>query len=225
MTADAAVFALTRQTTRLSANPSFSSAFGDDRPITIACPTRFAGMWPATWRFNAWGGLNFEKVAAMNIQPFATARSLALPIAMLFATATLAGCAGQVSLLPNSDKTLRRTPAQFASEAAKRTYQIDLPDGGVAEGRAEVAYDGNFFQVLNLSEEDWTDIELWVNQKYVVHVPRIEAGKKRVKSITFMMLYDDQGNPFPSDNRRQMIKTLELVKDGTKYSIPLTLAD
>jgi hypothetical protein len=102
-----------------------------------------------------------------------------------------------VSLLPNSDKSLRRTPAQFASEAAKRTYQVDLPDGGTARARAEVAYDLNTIQILNDSEEDWTDVEIWVNRKYVVHVPRIEAGRKRVKSLTFLMLYDDQGNPFP----------------------------
>ena len=135
------------------------------------------------------------------------------------------GCAGRVSLLPNSDPTLRQTPAQFAAEAAKRSYPVDLPDGGVAEGRAQVAYDGNYIQVLNLTHEDWTDVEVWVNRKYVVHVPRIEAGQKRVKSLTFMMLYDDQGNPFPSNNRKQMIDTLEIVKGGHRYSIPLKLAD
>jgi hypothetical protein len=187
-------------------------------------PRPLAGKWPVTWRSNVWGCLDSEKVAAMNTNSFAI-RSLALSIGMIFISASIVGCAGQVSLIPNSDKTLRRTPAQFASEAAKRTYQVDMPDGGEAEGRAEVAYDGNFIQILNLSEEDWTDIELWVNQKYVVHMPRIEAGKKRVKSITFMMLYDDQGNPFPSDNRKQMINSLEMVRDGQKYSIPLKLAD
>ena len=155
-------------------------------------------------------------------------RRLALPVAamvMMFLTSGLVGCSGRVSLLPNSDKSLRQTPAQFASSAAKRTYQFDLPDGGAARARAQVAYDTDTVQILHDSEEDWTDVEIWVNHKYVVHIPRIEAGRKRVKSITFRMLYDDQGNPFPSDNRRQMIDSLEMVRDGTKYSIPLVLAD
>jgi hypothetical protein len=153
-------------------------------------------------------------------------RPVALPaVALLLAAACVGGCAGRVSLLPNSDKSLRRTPAQFASEAAKRTYQVDLPDGGTARARAEVAYDLNTIQILNDSDEDWTDVEIWVNRKYVVHVPRIEAGRKRVKSLTFLMLYDDQGNPFPKDNRRQMIDTLEMVRAGAKYKIPLVLAD
>ena len=137
----------------------------------------------------------------------------------------LVGCAGRVSILPNSDKTLNRTPAQFASDAAKRSYPADLPDGGPAEARAWVAYDANNIQILNNSEEDWSDVEIWVNQKYVVCAPRIEAGKKRVKTLTFMMLYDDQGNPFPTDNRKQMIESLELVKADTKYTIPLAMAD
>ena len=153
-------------------------------------------------------------------------RCLALPIASLLVVAAVGGgCAGRVSLLPNSDKSLRQTPAQFASQAAKRTYQADLPDGGDAQARAQVAYDGNYIQILNLSDADWTDVEVWVNKKYVVHLPRIDAGTKRVKSITFMMLYDDQGNPFPADNRKQMIDSLEVVRDGKKYTIPLRLAD
>ena len=149
-------------------------------------------------------------------------------IASLVAALVIAGsvgCAGRVSLLPNSDKTLNRTPAQFASDAAKRTYPAELPDGGAAEARAWVAYDANNIQILNNSEEDWNDVEIWVNHKYVVCAPRIEAGKKRVKTITFMMLYDDQGNAFPTDNRKQMIESLELIKADTKYSIPLAMAD
>ena len=162
----------------------------------------------------------------MQIRHFTLNGRAALPVALLVVVATLGGgCAGRVSLLPNSDRSLRQTPAQFASQAAKRTYQTDLPDGGDAQARAQVAYDGNYIQILNLSDEDWTDVEVWVNKKYVVHLPRIDAGTKRVKSITFMMLYDDQGNPFPSDNRKQMIDTLEVVRDGEKQLVPVALAD
>ena len=159
--------------------------------------------------------------------PARVRRLFGISLSMLFVVVVGGGlgCSGRVSLLPNSDKSLRRTPAQFASEAAKRSYNPELPDGGTARARAQVAYDVDTIQILNDSEEDWTDVEIWVNRKYVVHVPRIEAGRKRVKSLTFLMLYDDQGNPFPKDNRRQMIDTLEMVRAGAKYKIPLVLAD
>lgn len=165
-----------------------------------------------------------NKVAPMNTINLPR-RRVALPLALLIVSSAVVGCSGRVSLLPNSDKSLNRTPAQFASSAAKRTYHLDLPDGGAAAARAQVAYDTNTVQILNDSQEDWTDVEIWVNRKYVVHVPRIEAGRKRVKSITFRMMYDDQGNPFPADNRRQMIDSLEMVRNGQKYTIPLVLAD
>ena len=160
----------------------------------------------------------------MNIHCRNSLRPVAFALSVLIA-GCLVGCSGRVSLLPNSDKSLRRTPAQFASEAAKRSYNPDMQDGGTAQARAQVAYETNTVQILNDSEEDWTDVEIWVNRKYVVHMPRIEAGRKRVKSVTFLMLYDDRGNPFPADNRKQMIDTLEMVRDGVKYKIPLVLAD
>jgi hypothetical protein len=177
------------------------------RPITITAPPGRSGRrrrpatpLPATAR-RPWDRDEAQlKVAVMNRHPLvasACPRGLVLSLALLFVFGPTVGCTGRVSLLPNSDKALRRTPAHFASEAAKRTYRTDLPDGGTAEARAQVAYDGNYIQILNLSDEDWTDVEVWVNRKYVVHLPRIDAGQKRVKSVTFMMLYDDQGNPFP----------------------------
>ena len=181
-----------------------------------------AGMWPASGVIC--GAAPFEKVARMNINYLVSLRLIALPLSLLI-VAGLVGCSGRVSLLPNSDKSLRRTPAQFASEAAKRSYDPDMPDGGTARARAQVAYESDSIQILNDSEEDWVDVEIWVNHKYVMHMPRIEAGRKRVKTLTFLMLYDDHGNPFPRDNRKQMIDSLELVRDGMKYKIPLVLAD
>lgn len=153
-----------------------------------------------------------------------SSRCVVLTIALLLA-AGLVGCSGRVSIMPNADKSLNRTPAQFAAEAAKHTYQPDLPAGGPADARAQVAYEVNQLQLINLSEEDWHDVEIWVNHKYVVYVPRFEAGKKRVKTVTFLMLYDNDGNPFPADNSKQMINSLEMVRDGAKYDIPLALAD
>jgi hypothetical protein len=152
-------------------------------------------------------------------------RVLAVAVVTVVFALAGGGCAGRVAIMPNSDKALNRTPAQFAAEAAKQSYPTDMADGGTAEARAQVAYEVDQIQLLNLSQEDWTDLELWVNRKYVIHLPRLEAGKKRVKTVTFLMLYDDQGNPFPSDNMKQKIDSLEMVRDGKKYTIPLVLAD
>jgi hypothetical protein len=108
-----------------------------------------------------------------------SSRRLVRPIAALLALIVVAGgmgCSGRVAVMPNSDKSLRRTPAQFAAESAKRSYPADLPDAGKANARAQVAYEVDQIQVINLSEEDWNDVELWVNHKYVVHLPLVESS-------------------------------------------------
>ncbi len=175
------------------------------------------------------GKLEAEKVTVMNTGHLVSSKLIparsSLLATVLVVAGVLAGCSGRVAVLPNSDKALRQTPAQFAAEAAKRSYPAELPDAGKANARAQVAYEVDQIQVINLSEEDWNDVELWVNHKYVVHLPVVESGKKRVKTVTFLMLYDDQGNPFPSNNRKQFIDSLEMVRDGSKYQIPLALAD
>jgi hypothetical protein len=155
----------------------------------------------------------------------ALVRFVALAVVTVLFTLAGGGCTGRVAIMPNSDKALNRTPAQFAAESAKRSYPTDMADGGTADARAQVAYEVDQIQLLNLSQEDWTDLEIWVNHKYYLHLPRLEAGKKRVKTLTFLMLYDDQGNAFPSNNMKQRIDSLEMVRGGKKYTIPLVLAD
>lgn len=140
----------------------------------------------------------------------------------------MAGCAGRPSLLPNSDKNLRRTSAQFAADAAKRhPINTDIPAGGEAVGRAQVGYMLDQVEVWNGSDEDWNDVEIWANRNYVCFVPRIEARGKRTKTLNFQMFYDADGNYFPTDNKTatRQISQLEMVKDGKLYSIPLRLAD
>jgi len=140
----------------------------------------------------------------------------------------VAGCEGRTSVLPNSDKNMRKTPAQWAADAAKRhPFNADLPSGGEAVGRAQVGYVLNKVEVWNGSDQDWDNVEIWANRSYVCFVPRIEAKGKRVKTIEFEMLYDATGKHFPTDNKTAhlQIRQLEMVKDGKIYSIPLRLAD
>src|SRR6202034_68599 len=97
------------------------------------------------------------------------------------ATLALAGCSGEVSLLNNPDPQLRKTPAQFAADAATHNpYKADAPRGGTANGRASVDYDLRDIHLINTSDEDWHDVEVWINQKYVVFlhtVPKSTSAK------------------------------------------------
>ena len=149
-----------------------------------------------------------------------------LTIALLAGLGLAAGCAGRPSLVPNSDPNLRRTSAQFAADAARRhPYKADAPRGGAAMGRAEYNLMMGTLQVLNYSDEDWDNVEIWVNRKYVCWMPKIEKGKQRVKTINFQMLYDDAGNYFWTNGGKTPVEQVELYKNGKMYSIDTYLQD
>ena len=140
----------------------------------------------------------------------------------------IVGCAGRPSLIPNSDPALRKTSAQFASDAAKRhPLNATLPSGGTAKGRAQVGYGRDTLEIANTGTEDWHNVEVWVNRKYVVFIPSIRAGASRVKTINFQMMFDEKGRSFPVDNRtpERMVRQLEIVRDGMIYSVPFAQAD
>lgn len=151
--------------------------------------------------------------------------ALLCPLALL--TAFGAGCASRPSLIPNSDPALNKTSAQFAADAARRQFDPALPAAGAAAGRAQVGYGLDKIEVVNLSKEDWHNVELWANRKYVVFIPRIAAGTRRVETINFQMMFDAHGRYFPTDNSKpqNMVRQLEMVRDGTLYSIPFAQAD
>lgn len=146
----------------------------------------------------------------------------------LFAVAGLilltVGCAGRPSLFPNSEPGLRKTSAQFAADAAKRfPYKSNLPRGGELAARAEVDYMLDELVVANLSQEDWENVELWVDQKFVVFVPKITHGKE--VSLPFQMIYDDAGNYIPTHNLKEKLTKLEANMNGKMCDIPVRLAD
>ena len=135
----------------------------------------------------------------------------------------LAGCAGRPSLLPNADKNLRKTSSQFAADAAKRhPYKANAPRGGEAAARGEVGYMLKQITLANLSQDIWNDVEVWVNQKYVVFLPVMEPSK--LKTINFQMLFDEQGNYFTTDNK-QMVDKVEIYRDGKMYDVKVKLGD
>ena len=143
-------------------------------------------------------------------------RALLAPIALI------AGCAGRPSLLPNSDPALRKTSTEFAVDAAHRfPYKADAIQGGDAVGRAQVGYMVKRVEIVNNSPDDWKNVEVWLNQKYVVSIP--EMPQHILKSLPFQMFFDDQGHYFPTDG--VMINKVEIYMDGKMYNVPLQLAD
>ena len=136
--------------------------------------------------------------------------------------AVLAGCKARPSLVPNSDPMLRKTNAEFAADAKKRhPYPADATKGPEAVARAQVGYDRNKIELANLSNEDWKDVDVWVNGAYVVHLPRVEKGK--LKTIHFPMLYNAKGKAFPSSGT--LVKKVEVLRDGTMQDVRVQLAE
>lgn len=138
----------------------------------------------------------------------------------------LAGCEGRPTLFPNSDPALRKTSTQFAADAARRfPYPATAPHGGTAQGRAAVDLMLNQVEILNYSDDDWNDIDIWVNQAYVCHVPLIAKGKQKVETIAFPMLYDAKGNYFGTSGGKSPVNRVEIYRDGKLYDVPVALAD
>lgn len=144
----------------------------------------------------------------------------------MMAVALLAGCEGRPSLLPNSDPDLRKTSTQFAADAAKRfPYPTAAEKAGEAQGRAQVDLMMAELQILNYDNQDWNDIDVWVNRQYVVHIPKISKAKEKVETINFPMLYDAQGHSFSTDGGKNPMTQVEIVRAGKVYQVPLALAD
>jgi hypothetical protein len=138
----------------------------------------------------------------------------------------LAGCEGRPTLMPNSDSTLNKTSTQFAADAAKRfPYPAEAAKAGEAPGRAEIDVMLARLQILNSGDEDWNDVEIWVNQAYVCHVASIAKGKEKVKTVDFTMLYDDKGNYFTTNGGQNPVKLVEMKRNGQMYQIHTSMAD
>ncbi len=140
-----------------------------------------------------------------------------------------AGCDGRASLLPNKDPALRQTSTKFAADAAKRSYEAEAPRAGEAVARAEVDYTLKEVRIGNLSAEDWTNVEIWVNQKYVVFLPVLPKLNKGegFRHLNFQLLYDNHGEHFPVGvfNSKMRVDKVEVYRDGKMYDVPAPLVD
>jgi hypothetical protein len=154
---------------------------------------------------------------------------IALRLQGLLAVTTIAllcACTTRPTFFSNPDPALRKTSAQFSADAAKRSYEADAPKAGVANGGAEVDYGIHRLSIVNSSSEDWKDVEIWVNKKYVISVPVVPANAVHVEMLNFKSIYDQNGNSFPENSAVTPIETVEMFKDGKMYSMgQVRLAD
>jgi hypothetical protein len=143
---------------------------------------------------------------------------------LLLAIAVLAGCESKyASTLPQKDPALRKTRLQFAVDAAKRAYPADAKRERTYDLRVQVGYSLNVIEIANLTNQDWTDLDVWVNKRYVIHVPSIKAHQ--LERLWFHGIFDSNGNSFPTDNSKVLVNTVEVFKDGVLYDLPPHLAD
>jgi hypothetical protein len=142
-----------------------------------------------------------------------------LTIAMSSALTAMLGCTQRPPFVPNPDPALHKNASQFAADAAHRHYETDAPKAGEANGRVEIDYGLHRVQIANSSTEDWNDIEVWVNQKYVVALPKIPGKASRAESIDFQMIFDEHGNHLPFNGEEEPVNTVEMYKDGKMYSL------
>jgi hypothetical protein len=134
----------------------------------------------------------------------------------------LGGCVeGRPTLLPNADSSLRKNSTQFAADAAKRTYEADAPKSDLTIARAQYNLMESQFDMANLTNWDWKNIEVWVNQKYVLSLP--ELTKNSGVALNFQLFYDSDGHHFETHWGGNPVKSLQIYADGKMYDVVATL--
>jgi hypothetical protein len=136
----------------------------------------------------------------------------------------LAGCTPRATTFANPDPALNRRHEEFAADAAARgPYKADAPRDVEPDARAQVAYGLKRLELVNFSGRDWTDVEVWVNQRYVCHLPRMED--RVLKRLPFVIFYDGSGENLSAHGPLVVVKQVELFRDGVMYSIQHQVAE
>ena len=131
----------------------------------------------------------------------------------------LPGCMsdGRPTIIPNADPALRKTSAEFAADAAKRAYPMDAPHASDVVARAQYNLMEKQFEVANLSHSDWQNVEVWLNQKYVVEVPQFNHNSG--KTLDFGLFYDSDGHHFDTDFGNNPVRSLQIYQGGKIYDV------
>jgi len=129
---------------------------------------------------------------------------------------TLSGCTQKATLFANPDPNLRKTVPELKQDSATRfPYKNAAPHAVEAKARALVGYDLHRVEVVNFTDEDWANVEIWVNHQYVCFVPKMESRK--LKEIHYSMLFNEVGQSLPW--KKTLVTSVELYRNGTMYQI------
>ena len=143
-------------------------------------------------------------------------------LASLSLLAWSGGCAsGSNSLLPSKDKNLCKPKKELLAEAAQRSFPAEATSQGEAPMRAEIDYGLRVINIVNLSEQSWNNVQVWVNGEYACQVTALPV--KRQVGVNFEVLYNKQGQQAPLSG--VWVNKAQLVADGKVYDLKLHLAD
>ena len=111
-------------------------------------------------------------------------------------------------------ETMRYEPTK-----ATRAYPANLPQERVAE--VQVFNDGDAMLIVNATVESWTNVDIWLNQRYLKHVDALAAGQ--TLRIPLGEFWDVRGEgPFPGGLLRYYPPTpIRLVQIQTAPDAPL----
>jgi len=143
-----------------------------------------------------------------------------LALAMAF---QVTGCTGdgRPTLLPNADPALRRSSTELAADSAKRSYPANAPKDPKAIARADYNLMARKFNLANLSDSDWKNVEVWVNQAYVLNVPNFP--KNSDEALNFELFYDQYGHHFQTNGGKNPVQSLQIYREGKVYDVVATL--
>lgn len=111
-------------------------------------------------------------------------------------------------------ETIRYEPTK-----ATRAYPANIPQERVAE--VQVFNDGDAMLIVNATVESWTNVDIWLNQRYLKHVDALTAGQ--TLRIPLSEFWDVRGEgPFPGGLLRYYPPTpIRLVQIQTAPDAPL----
>jgi hypothetical protein len=128
-------------------------------------------------------------------------------------TLFLAAALGAVAFLLGCE-TMRYEPTK-----ATRAYPANLPQSRVAA--VQVFNDGDAMLIVNATVESWSNVDIWLNQRYLKHVDALGAGQ--TLRIPLGEFWDVRGEgPFPGGLLRYYPPTpIRLVQIQTAPDAPL----
>ncbi|GDY04504.1 hypothetical protein LBMAG50_06450 [Phycisphaerae bacterium] len=111
------------------------------------------------------------------------------------------------------------TMVPYEPEKATRPYPFELPQGSVVQ--IQVVPQPDALKIINSTAVNYKNFDLWLNQRYVVHIPELLAGQTVVVPLDSM--WDQSGGtPFSGGLLRYFQPTpLVLVQIQADEKSPL----